>query len=523
MNRFKPPSESKGGKAALTFNSEFRNAARLAAIIVFVLLNAALVLVHEPWRDEGQAWLLVGSLDLPSLFSQMKIEGHPALWYLLLLPFAKLGLPVIAERVISLTAVSIAAWLMLFRSPFPLPLSTVVLLSPLYLYYLPVIARSYAIGLLLILLIAVYYDKRCTSPIIFGVMIALLFQTHVIFAGIGIALTIIMLVDATQAMDSCSRFRIIMGIVIALAGCLATYIELRGGPKSDITLAVVLAQIIDDPMGVLLKTFNMYCDNICAYCSWGWGKVILPVVSLLGVFLPVILKPKILWRGCLLAVMGIGVQLAISLFVYVSGGQRSIYFWVVIMLASWIYLSDLRSANEVVSAKHSIVNLVPSSRKKAAIASSVTIVTLAIFCICTYPKTWSDAYNDVTGLYSGGTQMAYYIQENIASDAVVVSVCDPMAASIIPFCENSTHFWSASAQNYFTYCDWSSEWAIGLDINDVVSRYSQAFPEKKTMYLLANTGYAVPTGNFSSDIMFSQSGCLVSDENFCLYELHLNS
>jgi hypothetical protein len=58
---------------------------------------------HEPWRDEAQAWLISRDLPILSIFRQMNYEGTPALWHIILVPFAKFGAPYIIENLISNT------------------------------------------------------------------------------------------------------------------------------------------------------------------------------------------------------------------------------------------------------------------------------------------------------------------------------------------------------------------------------------------------------------------------------------
>ena len=54
-------------------------------VIVVVLLYAALLLAltatHEPWRDEGQAWLWAKALSRPEDFLIIPGEGHPPIFY----------------------------------------------------------------------------------------------------------------------------------------------------------------------------------------------------------------------------------------------------------------------------------------------------------------------------------------------------------------------------------------------------------------------------------------------------------
>lgn len=79
-------------------------------LAIYLAVNMALILHHENWRDEAQAWQIAGLLDLKGLFAQLKYEGHPCLWYLILMPFAKLHAPFGIMNDISLVLMAVAAY-----------------------------------------------------------------------------------------------------------------------------------------------------------------------------------------------------------------------------------------------------------------------------------------------------------------------------------------------------------------------------------------------------------------------------
>lgn len=56
----------------------------LVVVLAYMALQIALFAGHSPWRDEGQAWLLVERLAWPGDFLVIPGEGHPPLWYWLL-------------------------------------------------------------------------------------------------------------------------------------------------------------------------------------------------------------------------------------------------------------------------------------------------------------------------------------------------------------------------------------------------------------------------------------------------------
>src|SRR5262245_42429684 len=60
---------------------------RFALIVTGCFLVIAIfgLFHHEMWRDEHQAWLVARDAhSIPQVFQNMKYEGNPALWHLLL-------------------------------------------------------------------------------------------------------------------------------------------------------------------------------------------------------------------------------------------------------------------------------------------------------------------------------------------------------------------------------------------------------------------------------------------------------
>ena len=92
---------------------------------LFLLWLAVVLLLdsrYENWLDEAQAWLLARDLNLAGLFRQMSFEGHPCLWHLILMPFAKLGFPYGTCRVLSQLLTAGVILTLAYRSPFCIPM-----------------------------------------------------------------------------------------------------------------------------------------------------------------------------------------------------------------------------------------------------------------------------------------------------------------------------------------------------------------------------------------------------------------
>ena len=160
---------------------------KVEIIIMFVYVISTFIIgmfFHEKWRDEAQAWLMARDLNLFDLLKQMKYEGHPFLWQLILMPFAKLGFPYITESLISLLFMWIATWLLLIKSPFDKLVKIFILLSLPIIYFYPVIARNYSLIPLALFIIAILYKDRNEKKVHYCLAILFLAYTHILMWGL---------------------------------------------------------------------------------------------------------------------------------------------------------------------------------------------------------------------------------------------------------------------------------------------------------------------------------------------------
>jgi hypothetical protein len=146
--------------------------AALAAYACWVLIVGA---HHEHWFDEAQAWLLARDNSLFDLMAhRVRYEGSPGLWHGLLWLLIRAGLPYSGFYLVPATLAIAGAAVILWRAPFPPIARLLVLGSYFYGFQFSVVARSYAIDLLLIPLLAACFASRAERPIRYGLLIGLL-------------------------------------------------------------------------------------------------------------------------------------------------------------------------------------------------------------------------------------------------------------------------------------------------------------------------------------------------------------
>ena len=161
------------------------------AFLAFILLMIVSLFTHTPWRDEAQSYLLIRDLSFGALFQQLKYEGHPIVWYALLFPWIKMGLPIIVQNIISSTLAVGSAYIILFKSPFQRSVKLFFLVSSPVLFMASVIGRSYALlAFLFLVILAIQPERYGRRYLIYGISLFLLINTHLYAAVIAGALLV---------------------------------------------------------------------------------------------------------------------------------------------------------------------------------------------------------------------------------------------------------------------------------------------------------------------------------------------
>jgi hypothetical protein len=179
------------------------------------------------WRDEIQAWLIVrDSHGLADLLHNLRYEGHPALWYLLLMPFTAFGrqpyLMQLAQGIVATATLAIIVW----RGPF----SRIELLLLPFGYFLlfeyGLKSRSYTLGNLLLFAFCATWGRRREHPILLAVILALLANVHAYFALVACAAVVALFVDRLvseaprqgwRVADSVAACLFLLGLAVAVA------------------------------------------------------------------------------------------------------------------------------------------------------------------------------------------------------------------------------------------------------------------------------------------------------------------
>jgi hypothetical protein len=189
----------------------------------------ALAWRHVMWRDEARALsTATQGENWITMLRALHGEGHPALWYLLLRAAYEItGRPEVLPLLAFAIAVA-AAWLIVWRSPFPLALIALILASHFFIYEFSAMARNYGIGMLILFALAIAYPRCRGRGVELGALMFLLANCNVIatiLAGAFLLFWFVEILEETGPRWSPAMANFALNAGIASAGaalCFAT-------------------------------------------------------------------------------------------------------------------------------------------------------------------------------------------------------------------------------------------------------------------------------------------------------------
>jgi hypothetical protein len=207
--------------------------ARIAIFLVWACVVGLVASRHEPWRDEVRAFSIATSTaSLGDLFRELRTDGHPALWHLLLRAvYAVAPVPAVLPAVSLLVAAG-AVLLFLARSPFGPVITFLFPFSVFPVYEYSVMARNYGLSILLCFAFAALYRAR-RRPLL-ALCLVLLPNSNPHAAFLAAALAFVWCVDEACDVREPLRFpRAVLPVAAAAGGLL--FAAWTAFPDADVT------------------------------------------------------------------------------------------------------------------------------------------------------------------------------------------------------------------------------------------------------------------------------------------------
>lgn len=450
--------------------------------IVYGIFTLNTVLHHEVWADEAQVWQLCSHLNLFELIKHLSNEGHPALFYLFVMPFAKLFSNIIYMKLICWAFMTASVFLLVYYAPFRLYTKLTIILSAGFLYFFPVLARNYSIIPFLVFIAAILYNKSKEHPILYALTLALIANTHIIMfcftaiMGIDFYYRNILLNIRNKQTQELKKY--ILPFLIICCGCLVVFYMLCDTTNNNVFLKIDLTNLSLAIQRILFLFFiNAYNYDIGVNL-----ELYKPLLDIFLIFTMIILyilcfinlfkQSKKLF---FIAFLSIGFQLAIYIFAYNSFVYVNRIFCshIILLFCFWISLtSDLED-------------------KKGFSSKLTTNILLSLFFVLTIYNGINYTKYDLTMDYSGAKSTAAYIKENINPETSVLLIDnEPYMISLAYYLKDTHKLYSVFRKKDLEYVRWD---------NTTVSNYADLGWSQYVSYIHKTNPKDLYVINVSSD------------------------
>jgi hypothetical protein len=473
----------------------------LAVAVVHAALVAWLISHHEPWRDEAESWITMRDGGLAGLFEVTGRAGTPSLWYLIQAPFVKLGLPFVTLSVVNAVFAIAAMVVMLFHAPFPLLLRVALPFGYLFSFEYAVVARHYALSMLLAFSCAALFQHRQRHPLLLGALVALLANTNTHSFFVASAFTAVLAVDHFL---NRSAGRWFAGIALPVLGVGVSFVSLF--PPAD-ACSPSLVEIFGP--GNLIRGLSLaFVPGVFHLAGTAFGALVVGVV-----ILSLVDRPRALGI-VLLSYAGLG-----YVFVFKFSGwvRQAGYLFVVLLIGLWIAQNETpvrwRKVPEAFQAA------LPRIRRVAfglVMASAWIAIPLAI-------QMWHAEWKLN---FSEGHLMARYILDRGLVDRRIAAHPPGWHAAVLVRLPKGKTLYYPGLDEQRTFQRWDTKYANAVTQTnvDAVTRVQRAFPdwrdaEHGMLLLLARDDFD-DSERFGYRLLYATPGTLFEhfDEQFYLYE-----
>lgn len=449
-------------------------------LVCYLVFNGILLIGHEMWRDEANVWLIARDMTPLQLLREIKYQGHPCLWYLIAMPFAKLGFPFKTLSVLSFLIMGVAAAFFCYKGPFCAVTKAVILLSPIMTYYYPVVARNYCLIACFLILLACFYPKRNEKRFIYGLFLGLLVQADTIaLAPAGLISCMWLWECVVVSIRQKSKKPLLTGakglwIPLASLGLwVLQFYQVSDSPEYQMRVLSVNEMLRE------MKNFSYHILTRMTGQGERFGLLLILLFGTAGILLS--LKRKNVWPAIVMAGAFL-FEVVFSVMVYQLHIWHYIALCYSLIWCFWIYRQGQNNGEKAEG---------PDSRGRyMAIGGRVLAESLLIILGITMFLRWnsneesSSFANAWNGLYSDGVHVAEYMKEHVSTDDVVLSTDVVEAATVQAYLGKEYTFYYAGTGETATYADYTEEQSEERAYEELFAWISKHFPDKEYVYLL---------------------------------------
>lgn len=438
-----------------------------AVFALWLVFNGILLAGHELWRDEANVWLLARELSPLQLLREIKYQGHPCLWYFIVMPFAKLGLPFKTLSVISFLIMSVSAGIFVYRAPFCCITKTACLISPIFSYYYPVVARNYCLIALLLLILAVFYVKRNDRPVFYGFLLGLLVQSDTIVLAAAGLISLMWLAESIGKSIREKSWRAVLqaakGLWIPLASLLIWVLEFYQVSDSPEFHPQILSFT-----DMLHEIRNFSYSILTRMTGRGQAFDLFLILLFIAAGILISLSIKNFWPMAVAAGAFL-FEVIFSIMIY----QLHIWHYIAIcFVLIWFFWVGSRKEGRLALGGRILAE------------GLLILLSVTMFMRWNSPEESSSLKNALNGLYSDGVNAAACIEENLSKEELILSTDVAEASTVAAYLGRGYVFYYAGNLQPASYADYSDEQSSTVSYDELLRRIRREFPEKEYFYIL---------------------------------------
>jgi len=448
----------------------------LFVFIVYIILITIIAITHELSQDEVQSWLIARDLSFIDIIKQMQYEGHSFLWHFIIAPFAKIGLPVNSQKIItSLFAIS-TVFIILKKAPFKNILKYMLIFSTGMIYYYSVFARPYCMIPFLLVCIATNYEKRHDHPYRYVLLVGLLAHTHLIMLPTSCLLLFFYFVEGLKLLRNKKQSKkvlftsTIIGILLILIYLIIAFISFFNCQIVEQSLEIVSSDnLLNHSFELLKNTWmninsKMYGINILHdnYSLVPTYFMLLNAIILFLIFISSVKSYKqgmIFWSQYLFSLL-------LHTFCWFLIPIRAFIIIYTLMFFLWVYRYD-------------------EQYKKNNSKNILGFISLCLLIIITLPGGIINIKEDINKEYANGETAAKYIEKNIPKGSVFVSVQKDFPQLLAGYLnKNDYKFYMVNAKRFITFNIWDEKHFYYIYDEDIKNTLKKMKNKYENVYIL---------------------------------------
>jgi hypothetical protein len=437
--------------------------------VVWLGVVSFLAWTHLVWRDEVKALSIAQqSGTVYAMIKELRWEGHPAVWYLLLRAAHALVPRPEVLLLVSIVVAAVAMLILVLRAPFSLPIMALLLIARFSMYEYSVMARNYGISMLLLFLFAAFYERHHDRDCLLGVLLFLLANCNVHSVMLVGGLLLFWFVDILcgEAANRPRNIRMFLyNAALAAIGVAACFITVFPTLNDLVAINHNTITLKTLTKGIFLPSLQfMRCFPGAYRLSWATPLLGKPVTILMSLILFGSTLGLIRRKGAFLAALTTLVALSLLFVVLNPGLYRHQALWLVFMICMYWLAVPRNTKKEPVSP----VQLKP-------IVGRLSIAGTALFVLVLLLQSWYSA-KKIIGIVSAPVAALDNRNNNVSSilavnpelkHAVIIADPDYLLETMPYYVSNPTYL--MREQRYGNVVHFTSKAQLELTLGDVLA------------------------------------------------------